>query len=347
MSEQSTVWVLVGTEAGAYLFISDHGGGWRRQGPWLRDEAINSLVLDERDPAAPETLFAATESGIWRSQDGGGSWRRLTNGLIYDRVWSVALADGHTPGTLLCGVEPAGLFASQDSGEQWKPIEGLNRHPSREEWWPGGAGLALHTILPNGAHPIVGISVAGVFASEDGGYTWEARNTGVPMPGDVPSPRFPSVHRCVHKIARDAADPHHLFQQNHMGIFESRDNGRHWEDIGAGLPSTFGFPLAAHPNEPGTIWVVPADGVRLRTEGQLTVWRRRDGAWTPLTAGLPAEVSLNVSRDGLATDHRSPCGLYLGTSDGDLWYSADEGARWECLAHGLPPIRSVKTAMWG
>ncbi|HBY95936.1 MAG TPA: hypothetical protein DEP84_18605 [Chloroflexi bacterium] len=347
--DRSTVWVLVGTGAGAYLLVNDHHQGWQRQGPFLPEHHINCLVIDTRTSAAPETLFAGGPSGLFRSRDGGGSWRQLTDGLIFDQVWSVEPGHSAHPGRIYCGVEPAGLFVSDDDGEHWAPVHGLNQHETHDEWWPGGGGLCLHTILLDPSNPecqFVGISVAGVFRSEDGGTTWTPLNEGVPLPDDPGNVRFPQVHRCVHKFVRDANQPECLFQQNHVGVFESRDGGATWADIGAGLPHTFGFAIAAHPHESDIFWVIPADEKRLRIEGQLTVWRRQQGCWEPLTVGLPADVALNVYRDGFATDCRLPCGLYFGTSDGTLWYSPDEGNHWEPLAQGLPPIYSVKAVTW-
>lgn len=347
--DRSTVWVLVGTGAGGYLLVNDHHQGWKQQGPFLPEHQINRLVMDTRASAAPETLFAAATSGLFRSRDGGGSWRELNEGLIFDQVWSAEPGHPDHPGRIYCGVEPAGLFVSDDDGEHWAPVDGLNQHETHEEWWPGGGGLCLHTILLDRTNPqrqFVGISVAGVFRTDDGGTTWTPLNEGIPLPNDPDTVRFPQVHRCVHKLAGDPNDPTRLYQQNHVGVFESRDGGLTWHDIGAGLPRTFGFPIVAHPHESGVIWVIPADEDRLRIEGHLTVWRRRQERWEPLTGGLPNDVSLNVYREGFSTDRRTPCGLYFGTSDGTLWYSPDEGDHWEPLAQGLAPIYSVQAITW-
>ena len=263
-------------------------------------------------------------------------------------VWS--LAAGH--GVLYAGVEPAGLFRSADGGQSWQHVGGLQDHPSRPHWHPGGGGLILHSLVlhPGDAARIwVGISAAGVFYSADGGATWEARNRGTRADFLPEGQRYPEHGQCVHCLVMAPGLPERLYQQNHCGMYRSDDGGRHWQSIEAGLPSSFGFPAAAHPRDPATLFLLPLNGDtagRFVPEGRAAVWRTRDAGavWQALRHGLPQENAyFGVLRQAMATDRLDPAGVYFGTGGGTLYASADEGESWACVAQHLPAIHSVET----
>lgn len=212
--------------------------------------------------------------------------------------------------------------------------------------------MILHTVIP---HPDneqklwVGISSVGVFHSSDGGKSWEPRNRGTRndyMPEDQ---RYPEYGQCVHSLVMAPGLPNRLYQQNHCGMYKSEDGGQGWESIEAGLPSTFGFPAAAHPRDPDTLYLLPLNGDsigRYMPEGKTAVWRTRDAgkSWQALRKGLPQENAFfGVLRRAMATDKLDPAGVYFGTNTGELYASADEGESWDCIAPHLPPIYSVET----
>jgi photosystem II stability/assembly factor-like uncharacterized protein len=292
---------------------------------------------------------------VWKSIDLGATWTLASEGLAYPAgeapiksVWSVA-PDGER---LYAGVEPAGLFRSDDGGQSWQHVAGLRDHPSRPNWQPGGGGLILHSIVP---HPNdqrqlwVGISSAGVFHTADGGKTWEARNRGTRADFLPEGQKYPEYGQCVHCLVMAPGRADRLYQQNHCGMYRSQDGGRQWESIEAGLPSTFGFPAAVHPRDPGTLYLLPLNGDsagRYVPDGKTAVWRTRDGGdkWEALRQGLPQDnVFFGVLRRAMATDRLEPAGVYFGTNTGMLFASADEGDSWDRIAQYLPAIYSVET----
>jgi hypothetical protein len=254
---------------------------------------------------------------------------------------------------------PATLLRSNDRGVTWQDVPGLNAHPSRPEWWPGGGGLCMHTvILPEGqpGRVYAGISVAGFFRSDDDGETWSPANEGTSSMAEFVATEFfggkvehPGVHRCVHKVVLDPTNPETLYMQQHDGVYRSDNGGRSWHDIGGGLPSPFGFPVAA---APGTgpagcsVWVIPENGETIRTDDALRVWRSDDGgeSWTPSVNGLP-KGKHNVLREGMAADMLQPAGVYFGTTGGTLYASKDGGAHWTPIVEGLPRIQSVEVSL--
>lgn len=264
-------------------------------------------------------------------------------------VWSLHSAHG----VLYAGTNPAELLSSADGGRTWQKNTALENHPSRDSWNPGAAGLVLHTLLsdPGSAGKMwLGISAAGVFATEDGGKTWERRNrlsndtvcTGHHHPA---APQNGETGHCVHNMQRGPGDL--LYQQNHHGTYRSTDGGRTWSDITAGLPSTFGFPVAIHPHDPDTIWVLPlngdADG-RFPPDASAAVWKSTDGGetWAAKRDGLPqGSCFFTVLRQSMATD--AEAGLYFGTNSGSVFASSDEGENWIEIARHLPTILSVET----
>lgn len=375
------VTILVGTTKGAFLLS---GGtdrtGWDVAGPFCEGWPINHVIGDP----VTGTLWAGgggdwNGAGIWRSDD-GRTWSvsRLTRGEMdewaandpdfasmigwtdeplafgaeFSQVWSL-----HSAGdTLYAGVKPAGLLASRDGGVTWDRVRGLDDHPSADSWDPGAAGLVLHTILtdPSDRRKLwIGISAAGVFATEDGGATWERRNRlsnaeAVARHDHPAAPRDGETGHCVHNIVRAPGNADLLYQQNHHGAWRSSDGGRSWDDITEGLPSTFGFPIHVHPRDPGTIWTIPLNGDssgRFPPDAAAAVWRSRDGGgtWEALREGLPQRSCFfTVLRQAMAGDAREPAGVYFGTNSGSVFASLDEGDTWKEIARHLPTVLSIE-----
>jgi hypothetical protein len=349
--------LLVGTRKG--LFVLDGEAdrdGWAVRGPLCEGWPIHDAIVDPKSGA----ILAAGGSNwygpaVWRSEDLGETWTHSSEGLTYGddaekitTIWNMAAG----PDALYAGVEPAGLFRSRDDGATWEHVEGLTNHPTRPEWVPGNGGLILHSIVP---HPTdtdrvwVGISSVGAFETQDGGATWETRNKGV-RAGFQPDV-FPEFGQCVHKLVMAADGGEHLYQQNHCGVYRSSDGGRQWEEITAGLPTEFGFPMGAHPRDPKTVWTIPLtlpeDG-RLMPEGHAAVWRTNDGgdSWIRSDDGLPKhDAYVGVLREAMAVDRLDPVGVYFGTSTGQLYGSRDEGRSWSMIADNLPAIWSVEAAV--
>jgi hypothetical protein len=350
------VLVLIGTKKGGFLLESDaERRGWQRPKPVGPPWPIYHFTVDP----IRNTLYAAGGSewygtAIWRSDDLGATWSHSSEGLSYGEdgpnlkaVWSLAPSNGR----IYAGVEPAGLFASDDRGATWQQVTGLREHPSAPNWMPGGGGLCLHSIVP---HPTdhqqlwVGISAVGTFHTADGGATWTARNQGVRA--DYLPEKYPETGQCVHNLQLAPGQPERLYQQNHCGVYRSDDGGASWQEITEGLPSEFGFPSAVHPRQADTVFVIPvnADETRYMPEGKAAVWRSRDAGrqWERLSAGLPQDGAfLGVLRQAMTIDRLDPAGVYFGTSTGQVFASGDEGESWQEIANYLPPILSVEVAV--
>lgn len=349
--------LLLGTKKGAFILESDADRrDWSLRGPFCDTWPMNHVVADPTDG----TIYGGGGDAwfgpaVWKSRDLGESWTHSSAGLAYQEgedpiksVWSLA----YRKGALFAGVEPAGLFRSDDGGEAWRHLQGLRDHPSRPDWQPGGAGLILHSLV---THPEdkqrlwVGISAAGVFASEDGGATFEPRNQGTRCDFLSEDMRYPEVGQCVHSLVMAPGRHDRLYQQNHCGMYRSDDAGRSWQSIEAGLPSSFGFPAAVHPRDPETLYLLPLNGDiegRYVPDAKAAVWRTRDGGatWQDFREGLPQKNAfLGVLRQAMTTDRFDPAGVYFGTSSGTLYASADEGETWRCIAEHLPSISSVET----
>jgi len=351
------VLILLGTKKGAFIVESDAGRrDWELRGPFCETWPMNHVVADP----ATWTIYGGGGSewfgpAVWQTTDLGETWTHSSEGMAYAEgeppikaVWSVAPGTGR----LYAGVEPAGLFSSDDGGLSWRHLEGLREHPSRPNWQPGGGGLILHSLVPHpdDAHRLwVGISTAGVFHSADGGATWEPRNQGTRCDYLPEEQRYPEYGQCVHCLVAAPGMPERLYQQNHCGMYRSEDGGRSWASIEAGLPSSFGFPATTHPRDPATLYLVPLNGDsagRYAPDAKIAVWRTRDAgsSWQALREGLPQEPAFfGVLRQAMATDRLEPAGVYFGTTGGSLFASADEGDRWACIARHLPTILSVET----
>jgi hypothetical protein len=358
--------VLLGTTKGLFALRADPARStWQLRGPWFRGEEIYAASLDCRD-GRNRLLVGATSShwgpSVYRSDDLCSSWiepepdtlrfpERV--GAAVARVWQLQPAGDAEPQVVYAGVEPAALFRSDDGGESFRLVEELWDHEHRPQWEPGGGGLCLHTILPDpagGPRMAIAVSAAGFYRTLDG-TSWEAANTGIKAPF-LPEPT-PEFGQCVHKVDRHPSEPDTLFLQHHWGVYRSDDFGGKWREIGAdALPSTFGFPVVADPNRPDTAYVLPltSDEFRCTPDGRLRVFRTTDGgnSWSGLDDGLPQEDAwLTVLRDGFAADGLDPTGLYVGTRTGDVFASADAGDTWTEVAHHLPPVVCVKTAVLG
>ncbi len=265
----------------------------------------------------------------------------------FKRVWQLkpSLTD---PDTVYAGVEDAALFKSVDGGHSWRELAGL-RKVKGEQWMPGAGGMCLHTILLDQTNPdriFVAISAAGAFRTDDGGQTWKAINQGLRSFYELPE-GTPEVGHCVHNLAMHPARPEVLFMQKHWDVNRSDNAGDSWHEVSGNLPSDFGFPIGVHAHEPETIYVVPikSDSEHYPPDGKLRVYRSRTGGneWEALTKGLPQkDCYVNVLRNALAVDSLDSCGIYFGTTGGQVYASADSGDSWSAIVHDLPPVLSVE-----
>jgi photosystem II stability/assembly factor-like uncharacterized protein len=362
-SKPSKVVLLVGTRKGAFIFTSDlRRKSWTSEGPILPGMQVHHFITDHRDP---RKVMYATANNDWfgpdlkRTNDGGKTWLGTKDGVRYEtesgltvkRLWHIRPGRESEPGVVYCGVDPAGLFKSTDGGDTWSEVKGLNRHSTRGKWNPGAGGMIVHTILLDESNPkrmYVAISAAGTFRSDDNGATWTPKNKGVLA--DFQPEKFPEVGQCVHKLAQVPGVPGLLYQQNHCGQYRSDSAGDDWTDISAGLPSRFGFPIALHPHDPNTLWVLPLDGPEMRVvpKGSLAAYRSANGGktWQKQTKGFPAKKAyVTILREASSTDTCDPAGVYFGTENGQLYYTRNEGSQWQLLAENLPPIMSVEAAV--
>jgi photosystem II stability/assembly factor-like uncharacterized protein len=365
----SKVRVLVGTRKGAFVLTSDgKRQHWDISGPFFAGWEIYHL---KGSPANPDRIYASQSTGwfgqvIQRSDDGGATWAPVGNEFNYQgvpsthqwydgtqhpwefkRVWVLepSLTD---PDTVYAGVEDAALFRSSDGGQSWQELPGL-REVKGHLWQPGAGGMCLHTILlaNHGAERIfTAISAAGAFRSDDAGQTWRPATRGLHSTYELPDPDA-DVGHCVHSIALHASRPDVLFMQKHWDVMRSDNAGESWYEISGNLPTDFGFPIAVHAHEPDTIYVVPikSDSEHYPPEGKLRVYRSRAGGneWQALTKGLPQkDCYVNILRSALAVDSLDPCGVYFGTTGGQVYASADSGDSWMPIVRDLPAVLSVE-----
>jgi photosystem II stability/assembly factor-like uncharacterized protein len=376
--------VLVGTRKGAFILTSDSKREkWEVSGPHFAGWEIYHL---KGSPVNPDRIYASQSSGwfgqvIQRSSDGGVTWetpgggpevtedgmpRGESNKFVYEgevgthqfydgtqrpwefkRVWRLepSLTD---PDTVYAGVEDAALFRSTNGGTTWQELPGL-RKAKGHLWQPGAGGMCLHTILLDPTNPdrmYVAISAAGAFRTDDGGQTWRPVTKGLHSPFELPDSDA-EVGHCVHSIAMHGTRPEVLFMQKHWDVMRSDNCGEQWYEISGNLPTDFGFPIAVHPHEPDTVYVVPikSDSEHYPPDGKLRVYRSRTGGneWQALTKGLPQEnCYVNVLRSALAVDSLTPGGVYFGTTGGQVYASANSGDNWSAIVRDLPPVLSVE-----
>ncbi|HUR69779.1 MAG TPA: exo-alpha-sialidase [Candidatus Thermoplasmatota archaeon] len=350
--------VLAGTKKGLFVLHSRDRKKWKTEGPYFEGLEVYHAASDGKK------LWTSVNSMHWgptvqRSSSWGARWQNAKEppryekdtGLSVARVWNLAPTKD---GTLYAGVEPAGLFTSDDDGDTWKSVATFNEQPGRKDWMPGGGGLCMHTILPypgDAKRMIAAASAVGIFGTKDGWKSWTIMNGGINAPWSptkVSQEGVPGT--CPHKLVRDAKDPTWLYMQNHGGVYKRKMGEDTWTPIMKGLPGPFGFAMVAHPHEAGTVYTVPleADVNRVTPGGALSVYRTDNAgkSWKPLTKGLPKKGAfLTVLREGMATDGKDPAGLYVGTTGGHLFASRDDGRSWDTLAQMLPPILSVQATV--
>ncbi len=365
----SGVRILVGTRKGAFVLTADGARKrWDVSGPHFAGWEIYHV---KGSPADPSRIYASQSSGwfgqqIQRSDDGGGSWAPVNNEFVYDgvpgthqwydgtphpwefkRVWHLEPSLGD-PDTVYAGVEDAALFRSTDGGKSWRELAGLRGHGSGPSWQPGAGGMCLHTVLLDPANRdrlFIAISAAGAFRSGDAGTTWRPVNRGL-VSKYIPDPTA-EVGHCVHRIAMHPSRPRVLFMQKHWDVMRSDDAGDSWHEVSGNLPTDFGFPIEVHAHEPETIYVVPitSDSEHFPPEGKLRVYRSRTGGgeWEALTTGLPQrDCYVNVLRDAMSVDSLDPCGVYFGTTGGQVYASANAGDSWAPIVRDLPAVLSVE-----
>jgi photosystem II stability/assembly factor-like uncharacterized protein len=366
--------LLVGTRKGAFVMTSDgRRKDWKIEGPHFAGWEIYHL---KGSPADPNRIYAS-QSSSWsgqvmqRSDDGGATWTVVGNNFAYNgvagthqwydgtahpwefkRVWHLEPSLTN-PDEVLAGVEDAALFRSEDGGNSWSELSGLRTHTTGSAWQPGAGGMCLHTIIVDPGDPqriFIAISSAGAFRTDDGGATWKPINHGL-RSAHIPDPAA-EVGHCVHHIAAHPARPGVLFMQKHWDVMRSNDAGDNWVEVSGNLPTDFGFVIDVHAHEPETLYVVPikSDSEHYVPDGKLRVFRSRSGGndWEPLTRGLPQQdCYVNVLRDAMTVDRMEECGVYFGTSGGQVYASADSGDNWQAIVRDLPPVLSVEVQTLG
>ncbi|MDM4719695.1 exo-alpha-sialidase [Micromonospora sp. WMMA1363] len=361
--------VLVGTRKGAFILTSDgRRADWTVDGPHFGGWEVYHLT---GSPVEPDRLYASQSGGwfgqlIQRSDDGGRSWTTVGNDFAYTgdvgehlwydgtprpwefkRIWHLE-PSRHGVDEVYAGGEDAALYHSADGGQNWSELTGLRQHPTGPSWQPGAGGMCLHTIILDPADRdriYVAISAAGAFRSDDSGASWLPINKGL-RSGEIPD-QDSEVGHCVHRLAQHPSRPDTLFMQKHWDVMRTDDAGANWREVSGNLPTDFGFPIAVHAHEPETIYVVPitSDSLHYPPEGKLRVYRSRTGGeqWEPLTNGLPqSHCYVNVLRDAMAVDTHEECGIYFGTTGGQVYHSADGGDNWAPIVRDLPAVLSVE-----
>ncbi len=365
----SGVRVLVGTRKGAFILTSDGARKqWKVDGPHFGGWELYHL---KGSPVDPNRIYASQCSGwfgqvMQRSNDGGRTWEAVGNEFRYDgptgthqwydgtahpwefkRVWHLepSLTD---PDTVYAGVEDAAMFRTTDGGKSWHELTGLRGQGTGDRWMPGAGGMGLHTILidpTNHQRIYIAISAAGAFRSDDGGQSWKPINKG--LHSEFLPEKEGEVGHCVHRIALHPSRPNTLFMQKHWDVMRTDDAGESWREVSGNLPTDFGFPIDVHAHEPETIYVVPitSDSLHYPPDGKLRVWRSRTGGneWQELANGLPErDCYVNVLRDAMAVDRLDSCGVYFGTTGGQVYCSPDGGDHWQAIVRDLPAVLSVE-----
>ena len=365
----SGVRVLVGTRKGAFILTADgKRKNWDVSGPHFGGWEIYHL---KGSPIDSNRIYASQSSAwfgqvVHRSDDGGKSWTTVGNEFTYDgvpgthqwyddtphpwefkRVWHLepSLTDLDT---VYAGVEDAAMFRSTDGGQTWHELSGLRGHGSGSHWAPGAGGMCLHTIIIDPSNPermYIAISAAGAFRTDNGGQSWQAINRGL-RSQYIPDPEA-EVGHCVHRLAMHPERPNVLFMQKHWDVMRTDNAGESWQEVSGNLPTDFGFVIDVNANDPETVYVVPikSDSEHYPPEGKLRVYRSKVGGndWEALTKGLPQQdCYVNVLRDAMAVDQLDPCGVYFGTTGGQVYGSADDGDTWEPIVRDLPAVLSVE-----
>ena len=365
----TTVRLLVGTRKGAFVLTSDERRqNWKVDGPQFAGWEVYHV---NGSPADPNRLYASQSRGwfgqvLQRSDDGGATWQAAGNEFHYEgtpgthkwydnsdhpyefaRVWHLepSLSD---PDTVYAGVEDAALFRSVDAGKTWEELSALRNHKTSPTWNPGAGGLCLHTIILDPSNPkriFTAISAAGAFRSDDAGKSWQPINRG--LRSNTMPDQDSEVGHCVHRLAMHPSRPNVLFMQKHWDVMRTDDAGDSWHEISGDLPTDFGFAIDVHAHEPDTVYVVPitSDSDHFVPDGKLRVYRSRTGGneWEPLTKGLPQrDCYVNVLRDAMAVDSLDSCGVYFGTSGGQVYASSDAGDSWTAIVRDFPAVLSVE-----
>jgi photosystem II stability/assembly factor-like uncharacterized protein len=358
--------VLAGTHKGGFVLTSDGSRAkWEISEPHFAGWDVYHM---KGSPADPSRLYASQHTSwfgqvIQRSDDGGATWRPAGNDFTYatepgthlwydgtprpwefKRIWHLE-PSATDPDVVYAGAEDAALFRSADGGATWTELTGLRTHTTAPDWAPGAGGMCLHTIILQEPRIYVAISAAGTFRSDDEGQTWQPVNHGLVTEG-IPDADA-EVGHCVHHVEAHPSRPDTLFMQKHWDVMRTDDGGLSWTEVSGNLPTDFGFPIAVHPHEPETIYVVPitSDSLHYPPDGRLSVYRSRSGGneWERLTRGLPQQdCYVNVYRDAMAVDTLDDAGIYFGTTGGQVYASADSGDTWAPIARDLPAVLSVE-----
>jgi photosystem II stability/assembly factor-like uncharacterized protein len=335
-ASQTSSWfgqVIQRSSDGGKTWETPGGGPEQLPGGWMKGES-NKFVYDE----SPETGAPLTTHQWY---DG------TLKPWVFKRVWHLE-PSLHDPDTVYAGIEDAAIFRSTDGGASWKEMSGLRGHGTGPKWQPGAGGMCLHTIILDRSDPgriYIAISAAGAFRTDDGGKSWKPINRGL-RSNYIPEPTA-EVGHCVHHVAMHPSRPGVLFMQKHWDVMRSDDAGENWTEVSGNLPTDFGFVVDVHAHEPNTVYVVPikSDGEHYPPEGKLRVYRSRSGGneWEALTNGLPqGNCYVNVLRDAMAIDSLEDCGVYFGTTGGQIYCSPDAGDTWSPIVRDLPPVLSVE-----
>ncbi|MCI4336625.1 MAG: exo-alpha-sialidase [Thermoplasmata archaeon] len=369
MAKSNTVRVYLGTRKGAYVVESDtRRRKWKMFGPFHEGRDVFHVAPD---PRSPGHVYSAVNSGffgpmIFRSTDGGHKWKEIGTPLMekgakrkpnFDpssspfpivNLWHIQPGPAEEPKSVFLGVDPASLYRSDDRGDTWTGLPGLNEHPTRPKWNPGAGGMCLHTIILDPTNPrrmYIGISAAGTFRSDNGGESWRPVNKGVKV--SFSPEKYPEFGQCVHHVAIDAADPSTFYRQDHDGIYVSHDAMESWKHVGQSLDTDFGFGVTSPASMPGNAFFLPLNGgTRVTTEGGLQVyrWNEKSRTFSPTVRGRPWPGEFGAHREGMASDGLDPAGIYVGTTTGQLFVSADGAKSWDLVPYWFPSIHSVSVA---
>jgi hypothetical protein len=351
--------LLVGTRKGLFVLEGERGAAFEVKARAFAGEPVEFAI---RDPRSGRALASVTSAfygpKIWYADDPSGEWRQAEGVALPDageraleRIW--VIVPGEADGTLYAGGDPAVLFESRDGGATWELNRPFWEHETRPSWQPGAGGLCLHSIVPWPGDPrrlALGISAVGVWLTEDGGASWRNGNEGLVARYLPEEARAGTLTLCVHNLQRAPRLPERMFMQFHGGVYRSDDAGQTWNDIGAGLPSDFGFPIVVDPADPDSAYVIPlnADVDRVTPDGMVRVYETRDAGatWTARGDGLPAENAyLTILRQAFGRAGEGPeLELYFGATSGDVFGSGDGGATWFTAATRLPPVHSVRAS---